>query len=376
MVTALTPTDLREVDVTVIGGGLVGTALAYGLAARGRKVVIVDEGDVAHRASRGNFGLVWVQGKGAGMPTYARWTLESARLYRGFVQTLQEETGISCGLRQAGGVSLLLDDQQVEKERLLIEQLRHEAGNAGYDCTILDREAIQTLLPGIGEAVVAGAFCPHDGDVDPLLVLRALHAACRRLGVRYEPNCHVDKIQRRDGSWLVNFGSRAISAGKLVLAAGLGTASLAAPLNLVVPLRPNRGQLMVTARMPPQIPLPTDIVRQAQNGTVLIGATHENVGLDETTDARQLRHMSVAAIRAFPALQAAEVVRAWGALRIMTPDTYPIYEQPEGCPGLFLVCVHSGVTLAAVHARRLAEWIDIGNLPKEMNCFTRARFDV
>src|SRR5207249_4128728 len=66
-------------DVAVIGGGLVGSAIAYGLARLQRRVVLLDEGDVAFRAARGNFGLVWVQGKGLGLPRYGDWTQLSAR---------------------------------------------------------------------------------------------------------------------------------------------------------------------------------------------------------------------------------------------------------------------------------------------------------
>ena len=138
---------MREVDIAVIGGGLVGAALAYGLATKGRKVVILDEGDVAHRASRGNFGLVWVQGKGAGLPAYGRWTLESASLYQAFPHTLHEETGIAVGLRQKGGVSLIFTDAEAEAQRALVDQLRQEAGNSGYECTFLDRGAIEQVLP-------------------------------------------------------------------------------------------------------------------------------------------------------------------------------------------------------------------------------------
>ena len=61
-------------DVIVVGGGLVGTAVAYGLAQPGKNITVLDEGDDAFRASRGNFGLIWVHGKGRGIPQYARWT--------------------------------------------------------------------------------------------------------------------------------------------------------------------------------------------------------------------------------------------------------------------------------------------------------------
>jgi glycine/D-amino acid oxidase-like deaminating enzyme len=68
----------RRFDAMVIGGGLVGSAIAWGLRREGLSVALLDEGDAAYRASRGNFGLIWVQSKGLGAPWYQRWTSKPA----------------------------------------------------------------------------------------------------------------------------------------------------------------------------------------------------------------------------------------------------------------------------------------------------------
>ena len=101
---------MRRFDAIVIGGGLVGTAIGYGLAHAGLKVALVDEGDVAYRASRGNFGLVWVQTKGLGAPHYQRWTRASAAAWPGFAAELEERTGVAVGLEQNGGLQLCLSE--------------------------------------------------------------------------------------------------------------------------------------------------------------------------------------------------------------------------------------------------------------------------
>ena len=77
-------------DVIVVGGGMVGASIAYGLSKLGRRVVVLDEGDGALRAARTNFGLVWVQSKGGGMPAYMRWTKRSADQWPGFSEQLQD----------------------------------------------------------------------------------------------------------------------------------------------------------------------------------------------------------------------------------------------------------------------------------------------
>src|SRR5260370_22377395 len=95
---------MRRFDAIVVGGGLVGAAIAYGLARAGLSLALVDEGDVAYRASRGNFGLVWVQTKGLGAPHYQRWTRLSADEWPGLAAELGERTGLAVGHERNGGV--------------------------------------------------------------------------------------------------------------------------------------------------------------------------------------------------------------------------------------------------------------------------------
>src|SRR5689334_1478321 len=104
----------REFDVAVIGGGLVGSAIAWGLARTGRRVGVLDEGDVAYRASRGNFALVWVQSKGLGLPPYSAWTMRSSNAWSGFAELLKDETGIDVAFQRPGGFNLSLSERELE----------------------------------------------------------------------------------------------------------------------------------------------------------------------------------------------------------------------------------------------------------------------
>ena len=96
----------------MIGGGLLGSAFAYGLSKCSNSVGLIDEGDNAIRAARGNFGLVWVQGKGRGMPEYARWSLKSANDWLAFSNELGENTGSSVGYHRPGGFCIAVDDDE------------------------------------------------------------------------------------------------------------------------------------------------------------------------------------------------------------------------------------------------------------------------
>jgi glycine/D-amino acid oxidase-like deaminating enzyme len=128
-------------------------------------------------------------------------------------------------------------------------------------------------------------------------------------------------------------------------------------VGLDAPVRPSRGQLLITERVEPFLDYLTMDVRQTGDGTVQIGASKEDVGFDDATAPNVIGQIARRAARVFPILENVRVVRSWGALRVMSPDGHPIYDRSTAHPGAFLVTCHSGVTLAAVHALVLARWI-------------------
>src|SRR5512142_2732435 len=107
-----------EFDVAVIGGGLVGAAIAWGVSRAHQRVVVLDEGDIAHRASRANFALVWVQSKGLGMPEYAAWT--------GLAQELNQGTGVDVAVSRPGGFTLALSEAELEARAHVLQRLHNQ----------------------------------------------------------------------------------------------------------------------------------------------------------------------------------------------------------------------------------------------------------
>ena len=141
-------------------------------------------------------------------------------------------------------------------------------------------------------------------------------------------------------------------------------------------MQPNRGQILVTERLQPFLRHPTMQVRQTGEGVVQIGDSKEDVGLDDGTTLEQLARIADRAVRCFPLLANVNIVRTWGALRVMSPDGLPIYQASSECPGAFVVTCHSGITLAAQHAGPLVDWIRGAPEPAEIKRFKAERFDV
>jgi glycine/D-amino acid oxidase-like deaminating enzyme len=363
-------------DIAVIGGGLVGAAIGWGLARRGQRVVVLDEGDDAYRASRGNFALVWVQSKGLGLPAYAQWTRRSSDRWSELAAELRQESGIDVAFSRPGGFTLCLDEHQLQARADQMKRLHNSLPPQSLPYEILDRAATARLLPQIGPGVVGSVFCPLDGHVNSLRLLRALHAGLQLHGAQYRPNYTVTRITPREGAFIIDSHGQRIAAGKVVLAAGLGNAKLAPLVGLTAPVRPLRGQILVTEKLAPFLQHPIVNLRQTDEGGVMIGGSQEEAGFDDATSLPVAAAIARRAVRLFPLLRDANIVRSWSALRVMSPDGFPIYQQSDQFPGAFLLTCHSGVTLAAAHALILARHIADGILPDEFAPFTADRFDV
>jgi glycine/D-amino acid oxidase-like deaminating enzyme len=367
---------MQRYDAIVIGGGLVGSAIAYGLVREGLKTALIDEGDVAFRASRGNFGLVWVQSKGLGAPHYQRWTRLSADEWPKLAGELGERTGIAVGLEQPGGVQLCLGEEEFAARRAMMEQMRTEAGNFGFDYRMLDRDELAEMLPGLGEAVTGGSWTPYDGHVNSLYLLHALHKGFAGRGGVYIANRTIDYAGVAPNDFRLGSGADEIGAGKIVLAAGLGNAKLAPLFGLSAPVRPQRGQILVTERTERIWPIPIGSLRQTLEGSIMLGSSEEEVGFDTGQKPDIMQAIARRAVESFPFIAELQIVRAWAALRVMPPDGKPIYDESEKFAGAFTANCHSGVTLAGAHANALAPMVAAGALDPMMTPFSARRFDV
>ena len=159
-----------------------------------------------------------------------------------------------------------------------------------------------------------------------------------------------------------------------MVAAGNGTTRLAAMVDMDIPVRPLKGQLLITERTRPLLHLPSHQVRQTAEGSFQLGFSEEEKGFDTRIDTDVIRFIASTAVKAFPILANLRIVRSWAALRVMTPDGMPIYEESESFPGAFAIALHSGVTLSALHATKIARWILTGVQPEGFENFSSRRF--
>ncbi|WP_201398165.1 NAD(P)/FAD-dependent oxidoreductase [Alicycliphilus denitrificans] len=362
--------------IIVVGGGLVGAAIAYGAAKSGSAVTLLDQGDVAYRASRGNFGLVWLQSKGAGFPRYARWSRDAVDHWDPLASELRELTGVDVDLQQNGGFWIGFSEKEVAEREAMLAKINAADGRTPFE--MLDHRELKARLPAIGPKVAGGSWCPLDGHANPLKLLHALHAGIQALGGRICNGADVAEVcPLGEGRGFRARGSdgRQWIGEKIVLAAGLSNSVLAPQLGLHAPVVPNRGQVLITERLKKFLPHPTNKARQTAEGTVQLGFSVEDVGLDDGTTVAAIEWIAKRAVATFPILSSVKLVRAWGALRVMTPDGSPIYQESARYPGAFTATSHSGVSLAGSHAYEIGPWIaGVKSAPEGIEEFAGERF--
>jgi len=365
------------VSVIIVGGGVVGLSIAYGLLKKGENVIVLDGADTESRASHGNFGLVWVQGKGgAQAPHYAAWSRQSSELWEGFAQDLFDDSGVDVSLSQSGGIEYFTDEAELADYSDRLTSLRSSLHNE-YPFDILDRNTLKNYVPEIGKKVVGGVFTNMDGHVNPLNLLRALSIAVRKGGGKVQTGVQVIDFQSQgDSCTAVLADGSKVAGDKLVLAAGLGALKLGQKLGFKVPVRPQQGQVLITEKLPFFLRYPSGTLRQVNEGGVQIGATKAEVGHNDNEDIPTIAKLAKHATDIFPHLGNVQLVRSWAALRIMSPDGLPIYQRSEDVPCATYVTCHSGITLSAIHARLIPDWILESNTAPDVSLFSESRFYV
>jgi glycine/D-amino acid oxidase-like deaminating enzyme len=361
-------------DFAVIGGGVVGLSIAYGLLLRGQSVICIDGSDSDFRASRGNFGLVWVQSKGINAPHYAQWTQHAVDLYSEFIGRLQDQSGVQISYAKTGGYEYFLDEESLNERCNQFSALQKALGHYPYER--MSAEEIRREESLVGPHVVGATFYPDDGHVNPLQLLRGLLKASTSRGLVHLTNERLCKVSHSGGEFnLVTEKGTRINCGQVVLAAGLGAKKLGPMFGFKGLVHPQRGQVLVTEKISSVLNRPSLTIRQVNEGAIQIGDSKEEVGFDdhETTDV--VSKIANRAIKTMPLLEKLRLVRTWGALRVMSPDGLPIYEKSVAMPGAKLVTCHSGISLAAMHAGPFIDWVVDSSSAPNLQKFSESRFD-
>lgn len=365
-------------DVVVVGGGAIGLSCAYRLARGGKRVALVDAGELGREASWAAGGILSPVNPHGYPPELIRLVDASVALFPALAKELEETTGFSIELRASGLLRVATD---AGDEEALAANLRWRAEH-GLPSGRIEASEARKLVPGLAPNASAFSF---EGDVSQVRTpryLRALVAAGAKAGVAYYPGEPVLELVRKGSSSVhgVRTQRRTLTASETVLAAGAWSGELLrAAVGVDLPVEPIRGQ-MVLLEAPPGL-VPTMVLGAGKyliprsDGRVLVGSTLEHAGFDKRTTAGAVQSLLGAAFRLVPELANARLERAWAGLRPGTPDRLPFLGRVRGLSGLVLATGHyrNGIVLAPVTADLVARLLAGADVAREIAPFSHDR---
>ncbi|MCU0560032.1 MAG: FAD-binding oxidoreductase [Desulfobacterales bacterium] len=382
------PVRPDSAEAVVIGAGVIGASVAFHLARRGIKPLVIEKHDPAAGSSGACDGLVFLQSKKPGL--HLKLALESRQRF----EHLKDRLGGGIEFKAPGGMCLIESAAELDAMRRFVEEQRR----SGLEVDLIDGEEARRREPCLSDKVIAATWSALDAQVNPYALTFAFLSAAKAAGARVATGEEVKGIDVVSGQAAgVHTSRRRISAPVVVNAAGALAAEVGRMAGLEIPIAPRRGQILVTAAAPPLLRhclISAQYVaakfnpelaagggmgfslEQTDSGNILIGSTREFVGFDRRTTFDGVRSIARRIAPVIPALTRVPVIRTFGGLRPYTPDGLPILGKVAGLEGFIMAAGHEGdgIALSAITGELIAELIDKGSTPFPLEAFRLERF--
>jgi len=391
----------RASDVVVVGGGVIGCAVAYYAAKRGMHVTLIDQ-PKRGRATSASAGGLWPLGESVGLgcgvifyksmlasgatnahgpeqlpKSFLNFAIQSNEMYPQLAEELHEATNIDIELEGTSLLFLMYDEGDEAFARPLWQNC--PCGRSRIDW--LTPEEVAKTEPALSRELRGALRFNGDDQVNPYKTADALRAGAVHDGARIMSHTEVIGIEVQDGRVVaVETGSGRVPCEFVVNAAGAWAGQVARMAGIDVPVRPVRGQIVCTDTLPPLFAAclsTTDCyLAQKHHGEVIVGSTTEEVGFDPGVTLAAIQTLCAGAVRAVPALADVGIKRVWSGFRPGSPDELPILGPVDGLRGWLNACGHfrTGILTAPLTGLVLAEMMSGQDESVPVEPFLLARF--
>ena len=350
--------------ITVVGAGIVGCAIAHELASRGATVDLIDGRGAGLGATRASAGILAPQIEGH-TPQLRQLAACSLAMYDGFVRRVEADSGRRVDYERSGTAQVACGEDETQQLIDAARALQHE----GVEHAVLDRAEAMRLEPALSDGVTAALLVPIHGYVGATQLTLALAEAARARGVRLVTTTVVG-IEGGSHTALVSTLEETIQADAVIVATGSWSVeSRPFPAPSVTPIRGQLVHLRLDAAVASRVIWGADCYLVPwRDGSVLVGATVEDVGFDERPTADGVRGLLNAAVHLVPALGRARLHEVRVGLRPKAFDELPIIGRSDTMPSVFYALGHyrNGVLLAPLTAAIVADLVLDGREREEL----------
>lgn len=362
--------------VLIVGGGIVGCAIADRLARDGVRVTLIERDCIGGRATGASMGHLLVIDEDPAELALSAWSCERWQIEQ---STLPE----AADYRAIGTLWIAADAEEMHHA----ERKQQRLAEAGIDSQQIPAEALFAAEPALSRGLCGALLVPSDAIVYPPVVARHLAGRAQANGARIMLGASVQRVEA--GAVILQDG-RELRADAIILATGCETADLIGP----VPLRKRKGHLLITTAGRPLVSRQVvelgytksalgDAdesvafnVQPRPNGQLLIGSTRQFDDVSSEVNPRMIRRLLERARHYIPEVNRLQALRAWCGFRPATPDHRPLIGACPGRPGLWLACGHegTGITTSLGTAELIAAQILGADVPFDGTPYAPSRF--
>ena len=378
----------RKSDVVVIGGGLIGTSITYYLSRLGVRVILLEKEGIASGSSSGCEGGIFLQTKKPNI--YLKLALRSAKRF----DALEEELDFKLEYIKRGGMLIIRNEEELKVMKSRLRKQRE----AGLEVTLLDKKQAKEVEPELSDKILGATFSAMDGRINPMYLCYAFTKAAQRFGANIFTHTKVIGIKKKKRRIVaVKTINGDIFTEIVVNAAGVYAPEIGKMVNLNIPIKPRRGQLLVTEILPQIVySQVTDAkyialkynpkiaekeggaatIHPIQDGNILIGSTREFVGYDTRNTFEGINILARNAINLIPRLKDVNIIRTYAGLRPYTADGFPILGKVKEVVGFIMAAGHEGdgIALSPITGELIAELIVYGYTTFSLEEFKLERF--
>ncbi len=361
-------------DVVVIGGGVVGSAIAYELTKQQQRVILVEKNQPGQEASAAAAGILAVaSGRSKRGPMY-QLKRAGQDLYPALVRELEEQTGIDIEYQTVGVLDLIRNDADEKKYHQLYELRRAQ----GYSATWLSADEVRRLEPTLTTNLRGAVHFPGDHHLHNGKLAEAWAKAAAQRGVDVRVGVTVNEARMTGGKVsAVRIGDDWVDVRTVVIAAGSWSRQVGDVFGLAIPVEPAKGQMLAVHAPQLRYVVSWDdhYLVPRKNGEVVIGSTVEFVGHNKDVTLETLRSLITRAEDLVPGIGKAPLSRFWAGLRPYSPTRRPILCRAPGLDNIVLATGHhrNGIVLAPITGKLICELITTGQTSMSLEPFALPR---
>ncbi|WP_196893802.1 NAD(P)/FAD-dependent oxidoreductase [Aureivirga marina] len=395
-------------DIVIIGGGVVGTAIAYELSKdKSLSIAIVDIKKPGN-ATQASAGGLWAIGESVGLgcgviffktlskqrqeaqggqievqrphqlpPFFFDFCLRSNEMFPQLAEELKDIGGVDFKLEKTGLKFMMYDDDDKAYAQNIYDSIPHLKDQMAW----MDREELLKEEPYANKNATGALTFLKDDQVNPYLLMNSFREAARVQGVEII-HAEVKDIVTEGGKVVGVKTSRGnIACNTVINSAGAWAKQIGEMVDVSLPITPVKGQILLTEKMPKILTscfsTSDCYIAQKDNGEILIGSTTEDKGFDVTNSFGQLKGLAEGAVKAFPILKNMNCKRSWTGLRPGTPDEVPILGKVSNVDGYINACGHfrTGILTSAITSKMINDIVHDREPELDITPFLLNRFD-